>query len=102
MAIEEFSVVPEHSLFWPGHGISSDHWACQDTEERILLQWFTNYTGASVSFPVPVLEVTPLSPVTYEHSNMLYYFLRLQLISQVHLYHFSGLNLVPNIIVCWL
>lgn len=55
-----------------------------------------------MSFPVPVLEATPPSPVTYEHSNMLYYFLKLQHISQVHLYHFPGLNLVPNIIVCWL
>lgn len=55
-----------------------------------------------MSFPVPVLEAAPSSPVTYEHCNMLYYFVKLQLISQVHLYHFLGWKLVPNVIVFWL
>lgn len=94
--------MPEQSVFWPGYGISSHLWTCQDREERILLQWFRNYTGASMSFPVPVLEAAPPSPVTYEHCNMLYYFVKLQLISQVHLYHFLGWKLVPNVIVFWL
>lgn len=55
-----------------------------------------------MSFPVPVLEAAPPSPVTYEHCNMLYYFVKLQLVSQVHLYHFLGWKLVPNVIVFWL